>query len=76
MIFEKPTPITRPRGAEGGQEQRLGHELLEDLAAGGADRHLDADLADPLLQARQLDVHVDDAAADERRMPESMKMML
>ena len=34
---------------------------------GRADRHLDADLADALLQRRHLDVDVDDAAADQRQ---------
>src|SRR5262245_55903945 len=53
--------------ADGGQQERLGHELLEDLAARRADRHLHADLADALLQRRHLDVDVDDAAADERQ---------
>src|SRR5271169_155028 len=53
--------------AEAGQEQRLGHELLEDLAARGADRHLDAHLADAFLERRELDVHVDHPAADERQ---------
>src|ERR1017187_1343531 len=53
--------------AEARQEQRLGHELLEHLAARGADRHLDAHLADAFLERRELDVHVDHSAADERQ---------
>src|SRR5215471_16665181 len=53
--------------ADAGQQERLGHELLEDLPAGRADRHLHADLADALLQRRHLDVDVHDAAADERQ---------
>src|SRR5271169_27508 len=53
--------------AEAGQEQRLGHELLEDLPARRADRHLDAHLADAFLECRELDVHVDHSAADERQ---------
>ncbi len=69
MIFEKPTPMHEPgeRRPTAGQQHRLGHELLEDLASRSADRHLDADLADALLQRRHLDVDVDDAAADQRQ---------
>src|SRR5215203_7239572 len=44
--------------AEQREQQRLGHEPLEDLAPGGADRHLDPHLAHPLLERGELDVDV------------------
>src|SRR5664280_2210030 len=53
--------------AEARQEQRFGHELLEDFAARSADRHLDAHPADTFLEGRELDVHVHHPAADERQ---------
>src|SRR6266545_2599761 len=53
--------------AEDRQDERLGHEALENLAARRADRHLDPDLANALLEGRHLDVHVDHAPADERQ---------
>src|SRR5579864_1242002 len=39
-------------GAEDRHQQRLGHEALEDLATRGADGHLHAHLAHPVLERR------------------------
>ena len=52
--------------AEQRQGQRLDEELGEDVAAAGADRLADADLARPLADRHQHDVHDPDAAHDER----------
>src|SRR5512140_214855 len=59
-------PRERPEARE---EERLGHEFLEHLAARGADRHLDAHFAHACLERRHLDVHVHHAAADEGQDP-------
>ena len=49
-----------PAGA--GQEDRLDEELLEDVARPGAEGLADADLAGPLLDRDEHDVHDPDAA--------------
>ena len=52
--------------AEERQGQGLDQELGEDVAAARADRLADADLAGPLADRDQHDVHDPDAADDER----------
>ena len=52
--------------AEQRQGQRLDEELGEDVDAAGADGLADADLAGPLADRDQHDVHDPDAAHDER----------
>ena len=52
--------------AEERQGQRLDEELGEDVAAARADRLADADLARPLADRDQHDVHDPDAADDQR----------
>ncbi len=47
------------------QDDRLDQELHEDVALAGADRHADADLARPLGDADEHDVHDADAADQE-----------
>ena len=54
------------QAAEERQVQRLDEELLEDVASAGADRLADADLAGPLGDRDQHDVHDPDAADDQR----------
>ena len=54
------------QAAEQGQRQRLDEELGEDVAAARADRLADADLAGPLPDRHEHDVHDPDAADDER----------
>ena len=56
-------PMRPPRP---GQRERLDQELGEDVAAPGADRLADADLAGPLADRDQHDVHDPDAADDQR----------
>ena len=54
------------QAAEQGQGQGLDQELGEDVAATGADGLADADLAGPLADRDQHDVHDPDAPDDER----------
>ena len=56
-------PMRPPMQREG---QRLDEELGEDVAATRADRLADADLAGPLADRDQHDVHDPDAADDQR----------
>ena len=53
------------QAAEDGQDEGLDEELEQDVAVLGADRLADADLAGPLADRDQHDVH-DPDAADER----------
>src|SRR5260221_900710 len=62
---EGDSPDEADQAPEAGEHEGLGHEPLEDLAAGGADRHLDAALSRPVLEGGHLDVHVHDPAAEE-----------
>ena len=75
----KPQPASWPMSGRDGQadddadeaaEQREGQgldeELGEDVAAAGADRLADADLAGPLADRDEHDVHDPDAADDQR----------
>ena len=54
------------QAAEDGQRDRLDQELRQDVAAARADRLADADLARPLADRHEHDVHDPDAADDER----------
>ena len=67
MSAETPRPSDdADHAAEQGQRQRLDQELGEDVAAARADRLADADLAGPLADRDQHDVHDPDAADDQR----------
>ena len=59
----KPMPSSAPASRERG---RLDHELRQDIAAPGAERLPDPDLAGPLAHRHEHDVHDHDAADDER----------
>src|SRR5664280_3298367 len=54
------------QAAEDGQHGRLEQELADDVAASGADRLANADLARALRDAHQHDVHDPDAADEQR----------
>ena len=66
--------------ADHAQGHRLDQELKQDVAAAGADRHADADLARPLGDADEHDVHDADAADEQRdagdATPADMVMIL
>ena len=60
-------PMTIPiRAAEQRQDQGLDQELGQDVPAARADRLADADLAGPLADRDEHDVHDPDAAHQER----------
>src|SRR5690606_10565785 len=53
------------QAAEGAEDAGLDEELPDDVAAGGAQRAPDADLAGPLGDGREHDVHDADAADEQ-----------
>ena len=62
-----PTPSADPEQSAGHREDdRLDEELGPDVARAGADGHADADLARPLGDRDEHDVHDPDAADEER----------
>jgi hypothetical protein len=76
MAFAKTIPRPSP-AAPPSDVTRIGldEELDHDLAAAGAERLADPDLADPLLEGREHDVHDHDPADDERDDPGPRKII-
>ena len=72
MSIVMPTEAPQPQreaddAADAGEQDRFDQELPQDVAAAGTDGHADADLARPLGDATQHDVHDADAADDAAR---------